>query len=162
MAACWCGVTRSLTANAQGGNDIRVAPADVRQGRSREGTRVSANAASPSEEQIVSRSKSLVVARRETEGEIVYTFTGRCVATDPAFQNELDRLADRISEEEKQPVLNLAKLELANSAFVSLIAKLVVRLDRRGLRLVVLKPDRRTRDLFAIVGFLEALDVREE
>jgi len=123
---------------------------------------VSAAAQPRAEGEIISRTKSLVVSRCMDGEDPVYAFAGRCTATDPAFQNELDRIGDRIAADAGSPMLDLHSLEMANSAFVSLVAKLVAQLDRRGLRLVILNPDKRTRDLFAIVGFLDTLDIREE
>ena len=119
------------------------------------------NAAASPEVEIVLRAKGLVVERQLTDEGARYRFSGRCASPDPAFLDELGRLGERILSESVQPILDLGPFELANSGFVSLVLRIVAQLLNQGRRLVIVGPDRRTLDLFGIVGILDALDIRE-
>jgi anti-anti-sigma factor len=107
------------------------------------------------------KARGLAVERLPVAYGADYRFSGRCEAADSAFQDDLAQLRDRIASEPRQAVLDLTRLEVANSAFVSLVVGLVANLDEKGRRLVVVGPNRRTLDLFGVVGILEAIDIRE-
>jgi hypothetical protein len=104
--------------------------------------------------------KGLVVDRIASPDGARYVFSGRCRSSEPSFVEELDRLRDRIVGEAGPVALDLTGLELANSAFVGLVAGLVASLDESARRLAVIGPSRQVQDLLGVVGILGALEIR--
>ena len=103
-----------------------------------------------------------LLAERQAEGEEVrYRFFGRARSSDPSFIDRLGKLRGRIAAEEGRVSLDLTGLEKANSAFIGLIVGLVAKFDEKGSRLTLVGPSREVKDLLAIVGILDALDIRD-
>jgi ABC-type transporter Mla MlaB component len=121
---------------------------------------VGTGGAAPSERERLLDEKGLVVDRIASSEGSRYVFSGRCRSSEPSFVEELDRLRGRIVGEAGPVALDLAGLELANSAFVGLVVGLVASLDERGRRLAVIGPSRQVQDLLGVVGILGALEIR--
>ncbi len=115
----------------------------------------------PPESDVVLHAEGFLVERLPEADRVTYRFSGRCVLSGAAFQDDLASLRERIALDLQEVVFDLTRLEFVNSAFVTLVVWVVARLDERGRRLVFVGPNRQTLDLFGIVGILDTLDVRE-
>ena len=93
-------------------------------------------------------------------GEVQYRFSGRCPSSGPAIGDALSSLRQRILQEVEPTALDVSCLEDVNSAFIGMISGLVAGLDEKGLKPVLVGPNKHIQDLLGIVGILEALEIR--
>ena len=111
------------------------------------------------EPEVAYSDEHLTVTRSAEPGRTVWGFEGEISAKVPDLKELLDSLAERISVEPDQVLVDIGKARYVSSPFIGLLVRLVSRLADRDMILELRGPSERVMDLLGIVGIGQSMKI---
>ena len=109
--------------------------------------------------EIIYEGEHLRVSRSVEPGRTVWRFEGEVSAKVPDLKDLLDSLAERVSVEADQVLVDVSAAHYVSSPFIGLLVRLVSRLADRGMILELRGPNERIMDLLGIVGIAQSMKI---
>ena len=107
---------------------------------------------------ILIQSEPFVVRKRWLSGRTCYAFEGTCATMHATLRESLGKLNEDIQRCQSEVLLDVSKLEYANSTFVGLLATLLDRPSSDQRNFYLLGARKQLCDLLEILGILGAFD----